>query len=357
MKKLRVAIIGQGRSGRDIHGAYFKSESNTQYEVVYVVESDPSRRERAEREYPGCKALSDYKELYEKRDVDLVVNASYSEMHYPITYDLLSNGFNVLVEKPFARNRYECDVLMELAKKKGVVLAVFQQTFLAPFYKFAKNLVESGKLGQIKQVDLCYNGFARRWDWQTLQSKMAGCVYNTGPHPIGLALGFLDFDDNAELVFSRISNAFASGDAEDYAKMILTAPNKPVVDVEIVPIDAYKDYNLKIYGTKGTYKSTTSKYQMTYVVDGENPPRPVIFESLKKEDGTPMYCGEKLVKHTEEGEFSGTAFNTAVSSFYSMLYDTITEGKELTVTPEMAARIINIIEKVHADNPMPITYL
>ena len=26
MKKLNVAIIGQGRSGRDIHGAFFKSE-------------------------------------------------------------------------------------------------------------------------------------------------------------------------------------------------------------------------------------------------------------------------------------------------------------------------------------------
>ena len=28
MKKLRLAIIGQGRSGRDIHGAYFRSDSN-----------------------------------------------------------------------------------------------------------------------------------------------------------------------------------------------------------------------------------------------------------------------------------------------------------------------------------------
>ena len=28
MKKLNVAIIGQGRSGRDIHGAFFKSEYN-----------------------------------------------------------------------------------------------------------------------------------------------------------------------------------------------------------------------------------------------------------------------------------------------------------------------------------------
>ena len=38
MKKLNVAIIGQGRSGKDIHGKYFRSEDNTHYTVKYVVE-------------------------------------------------------------------------------------------------------------------------------------------------------------------------------------------------------------------------------------------------------------------------------------------------------------------------------
>ena len=33
MKKLNVAIIGQGRSGRDIHGAFFKSEFNENFNI------------------------------------------------------------------------------------------------------------------------------------------------------------------------------------------------------------------------------------------------------------------------------------------------------------------------------------
>ena len=37
-KTLNVAIIGQGRSGRDIHGAYFKSAANEHYRVVAVVD-------------------------------------------------------------------------------------------------------------------------------------------------------------------------------------------------------------------------------------------------------------------------------------------------------------------------------
>ena len=186
MKKLNVAIIGQGRSGKDIHGKYYRSEDNLYYTVKYVVDADEFRRQVSEEIYPGCKTLSDYTELFAFDDIDLVVNATYSDMHYPITKDLLLHGKNVLVEKPFARSRYECDELMRIAKEKGVTVAVFQQTFFAPFYRFAYDTIRSGKLGDVKQINIRYNGFARRWDWQTLQKKCAGSTYNTGPHPIGM---------------------------------------------------------------------------------------------------------------------------------------------------------------------------
>lgn len=353
MKKLKLAVIGQGRSGRDIHGKYYKSDANTLYEVAAVVDADPERRQRALEEYPGCQVYANYQELFDRKDLDLVVNSTYSQMHYPITKDLLEHGFNVLVEKPFARNYYECCDLMKTAEDHGVVLAVFQQTFLAPFFKETKKLVESGKLGEILQVSLRYNGLARRWDWQTLQSKLAGSVYNTGPHPIGLALDFLDFDDDVRVVYSKLACALTSGDAEDYAKIILTAPGKPVVDVEMNATDAYSDYNLKLQGTKGTYKCTPGAYKMKYIVDGENPDRPVIEESLKDENGYPIYCSENLITHVEEGNFEGSAFDVAVQDFYRMLYDTITTGAPLKVTPMQAAKIINVIETVHGQNPMP----
>ena len=176
MEKLKLAIIGQGRSGRNIHGRFYKSEKNDIFEVIAVVEADALRRDRALEEYPGCEVFATYQELFGRKDLDLVVNASYSEMHYETTKDLLQHGFNVLVEKPFARNYYECSDLIKTAKDNGVILAVFQQSFFAPFYTAAKKVLESGKLGDIKQISIRYNNFARRWDWQTLQSKMAGNV-------------------------------------------------------------------------------------------------------------------------------------------------------------------------------------
>ncbi len=356
MKKLKVAIIGQGRSGRDIHGVFFKSEFNDKYEVKYVVEKDKERRDRSEKEYEGCIGLADYKELFDK-NVDLVVNASYSEMHYEITKDLLEHGKNVLVEKPFARSVYECETLIKTAKRCGVLLAVFQNTFYAPFYLDALQIVqEKNLLGEIKQISIHYNAFARRWDWQTLQKKMGGSVYNTGPHPIGIAMGFLGFSSEIKVAFSKLDTAITSGDAEDYVKIVLTAPNKPVIDIEINSTDAYSDYNLKLQGSKGTMKSTPSKFERKYIVEGDNPEKLVIEESLKDENGLPIYCTENLIMHEEKGEYSGTAFDVGTRKVYEDVYYAITENKALDYPPETIKNLIRIIELVHAENPLPMKF-
>ena len=185
---------------------------------------------------------------------------------------------------------------------------------------------------------------------------MGGSVYNTGPHPLGFALDVLDFDDNAKVVYSKLDLALTSGDAEDYAKILLTAPGKPVVDVEISSMDAFSGFNLKYQGTRGTLECTTSAYKMKYILDAENPPQPLQREPLKSAEGLPMYCGEKLNVHEESGEFTGTAFNEAVRCFYKMVYEKLTADKPMTVTPEMAARIVNVIETVHGENPLPLLY-
>ncbi len=356
MKKLRVAIIGQGRSGRNIHGAFYLSDANTLFEVAYVADADEHRRALAAGDFPQATILSDYRELFACENIDLVVNASYSEMHYPLSKDLLEHGFNVLCEKPFGRNREECETLMRIAKEKNCVLAVFHNTQEAPFYLHALETIRSGKLGEIKQISIFYNGFARRWDWQTLQKKLAGSVYNTGPHPIAMALGFLDFDADTRVAFSKLDLALTSGDAEDYAKIILSTPGKPVIDLEISSIDAYNDFNLKIQGTRGTFKSTPGAYIMKYIVDGENPERPVQETFIHDDNWRPIYCWEPLNAHEEQGNYTGNAFDVGTKAIYESVYRAITEGAPLPVTCEMAAQVIDVIDTVHAQNPLPVKY-
>lgn len=356
MKKLNLAIIGQGRSGRDIHGAYYRSEKNLYFNVRYVVDYDERRRKQAETLYPGCETFADYRELFDKNDIDLVVNASYSQMHYDITKDLIEHGKNVLTEKPFARNTYECETLINAAKKHGVVLAVFHNTQPAPFYQHALKLIKDGTLGDVKQVSIRYNGFARRWDWQTLQKCMGGSAYNTGPHPIAMGLGFLDFDENFKVVYSKLDTALTSGDAEDYVKILLTAPKKPLVDIEINSTDAFCNYTIKIQGSRGTFKNTPGSYAMKYYKDSENIKQPVVEHFLEDENGNPLYCSEKLKIHEESGDYEGTAFDFGSAAVYENVYHILKENAENKMPLHHAAMVINVIETVHAQNPLPVKF-
>ena len=126
MKKMKVAIIGQGRSGRGIHGEYFLSKLNDNIEVVAIVDEIEERRVRGMEEF-GCDGYASYTELFGRKDIDLIINASFSHMHYAIAKDCLQHGYNVLNEKPFAKTYYEAMDLINTAKKNGVVQQIVGQ--------------------------------------------------------------------------------------------------------------------------------------------------------------------------------------------------------------------------------------
>ena len=359
MKKMRIAIIGQGRSGRDIHGAYFLSPANDRFEVVAVVDAIADRRERAKQDF-GCDAYEHYTELFARKDIDLIVNASFSQQHYAIAKDCLEHGYNVLNEKPFAKTYYEAMDLINTAKKNGVLVTAFHQSLYAPPVLKLKEVLATGKIGDVMQISMSYSGFARRWDWQTLQSFCAGGVYNTTPHAIGVALDLLGWDPAAKIEYSKLGmTEFNSGDANDFAKIIITAPGKPLVDIECSNNDGFKGEPFKILGTKGTIATGpfANTVKLKYIVPEELEARPVVIGALRKpENGYPAYCSEKLNFHEEEIPADGDVFSTGTSMYYHMIYDSVMLGKPLDITPEKAAKVIELIEVVHAQNPLPLKY-
>ena len=354
MKKLRVAIIGQGRSGRNIHGAYFLSDLNDKFEVVACVDEIPLRRYVAEERHPGCKTFADYKELFTIKDeIDIVVNASYSHYHYAISKDLLAHGMNVVAEKPFGRTYEECLDLIETAKANNCKVFPFHQSLFAPNFTKVKEILATGKIGDPVQYSLRYSGFGHRWDWQTILACCAGGLYNTAPHPIGQALDLLDWDENVEVAYSKLASYNVSGDGDDYAKLILETPGKPPVDIEVISCsDAFADYIFKIYGTNGTLQVSYGDYKLTYYKPEEYTEKPLQKLALKDVNGDPIYCSDDMKKYEESGELSGSAFDVGSNCFYNMVYGELVEGKKAYINPEKGALAIKIIEECHKRTPL-----
>lgn len=350
MKKLNVAIIGQGRSGRDIHGAFFKSERNVKYNVIAVVDAIEDRRIRAKEEY-NCDVYADYRELFGRTDIDVVVNSSFSHMHADITIDLLEHGFNVVCEKPFGKNYEECDRIVKAYEKSGKMLNVFQQSRFAPYYTEILKIVESGKLGRPIQYSISFSGFARRWDWQTYQGYNGGEVRNTGPHPLDQAINILGFDSDIT-VFSKLDRVNTFGDAEDYAKIILTAPGKPLVDVDLSKCNAYAGPLYVVHCQYGSIKATMSTIDYKYFNPETAPKQELIIAPLRKEDGTPMYCSETLDWTEEHIDLDGDVFTVGTTKYYDMIYDYLVNGKEMEVTPYQVLKQFQIIDTIRSQNPL-----
>lgn len=353
MKEYRIAIIGQGRSGRNIHGAYFRSAANKgRFKVVAVAEWLEDRRARAAEEYPGCTVYPDYKGFFGRDDIDLVVNASTSEQHVAVTLDLLEHGFNVVCEKPLAKTAAEVDMLMAAAEKSGKLFNVFQQSRFAPYFTKVKEIIASGVLGRIVEINIQFNGFSRRWDWQTLQSFNAGGLSNTGPHPLDQALNLLDMYDGMPNVFCKMDRVNTYGDANDYCKLILTAPGKPVIQMDVSSCDAYPVFTYKIMAKNGGLKGSMTDIDWKYFKPEEAPEQKLIRTPLSQADGTPAYCSDKLTWYEEKWNAKDSgAFTNAVDSYYTMIYDFLTDGKPMAIMPYQVRQQIAVIEECDRQNP------
>jgi len=360
MKKIRVAIIGQGRSGRDIHGSYLKTDAR--FKIMAAVDFLEERRRRAAEEY-ACDVYADYHDLFKRRDLDLIVNATYSHMHAPVSLEILKAGYNVLCEKPLAPKVKQVDQLIAAARKSGKVFAIYQQSRFAPYFTQVQQVIKSGVLGRIVQISAAFNGFSRRWDWQTLQERNGGNLANTGPHPLDQVLQlFGDGMPKVTCFMDHTDNSF--GDAEDYVKVLLSGRGHPVIDLEVSSCCAYPCFVYNIYGTRGGMKGTPTSMEWKYFKLSEAPKQKLIKDPLFTPNRTPAYPRESLTWHTgawpaapdAKAKQAGYTPSAPVQGgmtgkYYTMLYNTLTRKVPLIVTPEQVRRQIAVIEECRRQNP------
>jgi scyllo-inositol 2-dehydrogenase (NADP+) len=350
MQNYRVAILGQGRSGRDIHGAHLSKDSE-RYRIVAVVDPLEERRVRAEAEY-GCETYADHRPLLERDDLDLVVNAAPSRFHVPLSLQFLEAGFNVLCDKPLASRVADVDRLIAASEASGRLLAIFQQSRYSSAFVQLRRVLDSGVLGEIVQVSIAYSGFSRRYDWQTLTAEMGGNLLNTGPHPLDQALQLFGTDVMPEVTcFMR--RTVTCGDAEDHVLLILSGAGRPLLHMEISSCCKYPGPTYRVDGTRGGLMGDTQRLEWQYFEPATAPPVRLITTPIQKPDGTPAYCSDSLEWRREEWSApAGTGqFETMSAAFYSMLHRTLTEGAPLEITPQQVRQQIAVIEAAQRQNP------
>lgn len=134
-----------------------------------------------------------WQEMIDSGEIEAVLIATPHPFHCPIALYAAERNVHVLSEKPIAVTVSEADRMVASAKEHGVTLGVMFQTRTDPIYARAKEIVDSGVIGQLYRTtqiatawyrtQAYYDSGAWRGTWK---DEGGGVVMNQAPHSLDL---------------------------------------------------------------------------------------------------------------------------------------------------------------------------
>src|SRR5262245_20792879 len=148
--KVRIGVIGTGGRARSLMGLLKKLPGN---EIVAVCDVyEPRILQAVEIAGPATKKVADYRRILDDREVDAVVIGTPDHWHKTIALDAVAAGKDVYVEKPVSHTIAEgAEMVKAIEASKQIVQTGTQQRSW-DHWVLGKQIVDSGRLGQITFV-------------------------------------------------------------------------------------------------------------------------------------------------------------------------------------------------------------
>ena len=226
---LKGAIVGFGFISSKGHFPAYLQRNDV--EIAAVADLCPARLEAARAAIPGARLYSSWAELLEKeRQLDFIDIATPPTSHSEIALAALAKGLHVLCEKPITANLAQAKRLTEAARERRRVVFPAHNYKHAPVVKFSREVIESGRIGQVRSVTL--NTFRTthakgvpEWntDWRR-EKKISGggIAMDHGSHSFYLTFAWLGSLPSA--VTAKALTLDTNWDTEDNLNCILTFP-------------------------------------------------------------------------------------------------------------------------------------
>ncbi len=162
-EKITVGMIGTGARAQQLMSAIMELPNT---EIVAVCDAYKGRVERAlERSHGRAKPYKDYREILANKEIDTVVIATPDHWHATMAIDALRAGKDVYIEKPLTYAIDEGNRIISEVKKTGRVLQVGSQGISSRIEQKARDIIASGKLGQITMVRASFNRNTAEGAW------------------------------------------------------------------------------------------------------------------------------------------------------------------------------------------------
>jgi predicted dehydrogenase len=158
-EKVRVAVVGAGRWAQVAHIPGWQREPRA--EVVALADVDANVAGEVAAKFSVPRAVTDYRELLDDPDIDVVDVVTGNRPHFQVSWDALSAGKHVLCEKPVHTDYRKTRDAAALAAARGLRTKLGFTFRYAPAIRYAKDLIDSGFVGE----PYIFNGFEQNSQW------------------------------------------------------------------------------------------------------------------------------------------------------------------------------------------------
>jgi len=151
-ERVVAALIGCGGRGQglmSIHG-------DPRCTLAAVCDVDRKRLAAAKQRIGTCDAVTDFRRILDRQDIDAVLIATPDHWHAPITIMACQAGKDVYCEKPLARTIAGGRAMVQAARRYGRVVQMGSQYRSIARSRQACEWVRNGRLGKVRTVRLTH---------------------------------------------------------------------------------------------------------------------------------------------------------------------------------------------------------
>jgi len=190
--------------------------------------------------YPEVEGATDFGHVLNGSGLDAVVIATAVKLHFPMAKAALLAGKHTFIEKPMASSAAECEELIEIAKKNGVVLMTGHTFLYSPAVRKIKEIVDTGDVGEIRYIS------ARRLNLGLFQ-KDINVAWDLAPHDISIIQYIMG---EQPVTINCRGSAHITPGIEDVTTMCLSFDKQRTAIIHSSWLDPRKVREMTIVGSK-----------------------------------------------------------------------------------------------------------
>lgn len=193
MKQIKWGFIGCGEVTEKKSGPAFRDVEGS--DIVAVMGRDAKKTRAYAEKYNIPKCYTDASELIEDTEVNAIYIATPPSSHATYAIMAMHAGKPVYVEKPLASSYDDCARINRVSEQTGIPCFVAYYRRYLPYFIKVKDIIDSGKIGKIMDVQISFSCPPRELDYSSqenlpwrLQPDIAGggYFYDLAPHQLDM---------------------------------------------------------------------------------------------------------------------------------------------------------------------------